>query len=105
MQEERLGTFMGYWVMLFFGYFNIEGFWGYLFEFIWIFGIVSIVKMIYYYKFTLLELDILTIVGLVSFFIKGNVSFWILCSIHMILLLLVLSVYFINKRKENYDRP
>jgi hypothetical protein len=96
---------MTYWVMLIFGYFNIEGFWGYLFDFIWIYAMVSIAKMIYYYKFTLLELDILAIFGLISFFIKGNVSFWMLCSIHTVLFLFVLSVYFINKRKENYDRP
>ncbi len=28
MQEERLWTFIWYWAMLIFGYFNIEGVWG-----------------------------------------------------------------------------
>jgi hypothetical protein len=79
--------------LLFFGCIKTDGFWGYLFEFIWIYAMVSIVKIIYYYRFSVLELNVLAVFGAVLFFVKSYATIWI----YIFLLLVFIGVNLLKK--------
>ena len=74
MNYEMLGMFIGYWAMFFLGSLNIDSFLSYIFTFIWFYGAVSIIKVLYYYGFRLMELNILFIAEIVMFFAKSKMS-------------------------------
>ena len=88
MNYEILGMFVGYWFMFFLGSLNIDNFLSYLFEFIWAYGGISIIKILYYYRFRLIEFNLLFIAEIIIFFAKSKISNLKIIIIQLVLLVI-----------------